>query len=288
MTPPHRARPFRRGAVLLVQGDAAGPVDPAGLAHHHHPRRTVVSDGDARGDIADPGAGRGAYTTTSRRPEPVRQALPIHRSVSKPGSAGVAAVRHVYPDRASAASTWNPVASPPVVHAMSAEERQPPGSTRSRAAGSTVDGSGDGGGATGPAGVDAVGAVAPAGIGATPTVATVRAAADSARRRRNVPPRTACGAFPHSITRRLPASHRLHRSSTARPRIAQASCDAPGRPGRQWWKLGWCGAPMPPLAVSRATERSMSSASREISSLPMPCRTSTRCTVSSCRSGGSG
>jgi hypothetical protein len=38
---------------------------------------------------------RGAYTTTTRRPEPVRHALPIHRSVSNPGSNSVAAVRQV-------------------------------------------------------------------------------------------------------------------------------------------------------------------------------------------------
>ncbi len=36
----------------------------------------------------------GAYATTARCPEPVTQALPIHWSVSNPGSARVAAVRH--------------------------------------------------------------------------------------------------------------------------------------------------------------------------------------------------
>ena len=38
---------------------------------------------------------RGAYTTTAWRPEPVTHALPIHRSVSNPGSDSVAAVHHV-------------------------------------------------------------------------------------------------------------------------------------------------------------------------------------------------
>ncbi len=38
---------------------------------------------------------RGAYATAACVPDWVRQALPIQVSVSKPGSASVAAVRHL-------------------------------------------------------------------------------------------------------------------------------------------------------------------------------------------------
>src|SRR5262245_50689562 len=87
---------------------------------------------------------RGAYTTTMRRPDPVRHALPIHWSVSKPGSASEATVRQEYPELASARRTWNPVGSPAVARATSREDRQPLPRIRARLSAGTAEGASPG------------------------------------------------------------------------------------------------------------------------------------------------